>query len=947
MTGFLLLGPVEIHGADGACADPGPGRQRAVLAALVVDAGRWVSMSTLIDRVWGEDVPAQARPSLYAYISRIRRTLKDLVPSDGASTDTPPQLRRGPGGYMLDVPPADVDVLRFRQLVEHARVHNRTDAERVVMLRAALGLWRGEPLAGLAGAWAERTRASCVQERIEATREWAEAELRLGRPAEVIGTLTGQVAEYPLVEPLTVALMRALQLARRGPEALTLYTVLQKRLAQELGTDPGIEAQQAHQAILRDAPVLPTRPATAVVDVIDEPARHHTAPAQLPLRTAAFTGRHTELAVLDNLLAATMEPSSAAVVAVVWGTAGVGKTALAVHWAHAVADRFPDGQLYVNLRGFDPSGVAVTADRTLRGFLEAMGIPAEAIPVDFEARVGLYRSLLARRRVLVVLDNAADADQVRALLPGSAGCLALVTSRNRLTGLVATEGAHPIALDLLSPAEARELLARRIGEHRLTAEPHAVTEIITRCARLPLALAVTIARAAIRPTLSLTRLAADLSAARGSLAALAGDGDDPAADVRRVFSWSYDALGPGAARLFALLGLHLGPEISTPAAASLGGLGLDEVRDALAELSRAHLVTECFPDRYALHDLLRAYAAELARTLDADCEQRPALHRLLDHYVSTAHAADQVLEPYRPRIVPLATGPGTHGVRFTEGADALAWFAAELPVLLAVLRQAADTEMDTHAWQLARGLATYLQRRGTAQDFLTSQHIGLAAARRSSDVTGQAHAHVALAHAHTRLRRLEEAHAHFDLALELFGRTHDVVGQGDTRAAIAAARSLEGRYDTKDHLLQALEDFRTAGHQVGQARVLNNFGWYYATQRDPRALTRCAEALSLLEGTRDGMLQAAAWDTYGYAHHQLGHHDQALACYRRALELFREVGDRFGEVATLTHLGDTHHATDDPEAAARAWRGALDILEGFDQPGTDDLRARLSRIVEG
>ncbi|WP_405724493.1 tetratricopeptide repeat protein [Streptomyces sp. NBC_00028] len=947
MSGFLLLGPVEIRGADGACADPGPGRQRAVLAALVVDAGRWVSMSTLIDRVWGEDVPAQARPSLYAYISRIRRTLKGLVPSGGAGTDTVPQLRRGPGGYVLDVPPADVDLLRFRQLVEQARVQDRTDAERVVMLRAALGLWRGEPLAGLAGAWAERTRGSWVQERIEATRVWADAELRLGRPAEVIGTLTGQVAEYPLVEPLTVALMRALQLAGRGPEALTLYTVLQKRLAEELGTDPGSEAQQAHQAILRDAPVLPARSAAALVEGVAEAALYHTVPAQLPLRTAAFTGRNTELAFLDNLLTATTEPSAAAVVAVVWGTAGVGKTALAVHWAHGVTDRFPDGQLYVNLRGFDPSGAAVTPDRAVRGFLEAMGIPAEGIPVDFEARVGLYRSLLARRRVLVVLDNAADADQVRALLPGSAGCLAMVTSRNRLTGLVATEGAHPIALGLLSPAEAREMLARRIGEHRLTAEPDAVTEIATRCARLPLALAVTAARATIRPTLSLTRLAADLAAARGSLAALAGDGDDAAADVRRVFSWSYDALGPGAARLFALLGLHPGPEISTPAAASLGGLGPDEVRDALAELSRAHLVTECFPDRYALHDLLRAYAAELASTLDADGEQRPAVHRLLDHYVSTAHTADQVLEPYRPRIVRLATGPGVRGVRFTDWADALAWFAAELPVLLAVLRQAADTEMDTHAWQLARGLATYLQRRGTAQDFLTSQHIGLAAARRSSDETGQAHAHVGLAHAHIRLRRLDEAHSHLDQALELFSRTHDLVGQGDTRATIAAAHSLEGHYDTRDHLVQALEDFRTAGHQGGQARVLNNFGWYYATQRDPRALPRCAEALSLLEDTGDGMLQAAAWDTYGYAHQQLGHHNQALDCYRRALELFREVGDRFGEVATLTHLGDTHHATDEPEAAAVAWRAALDILEGFDQPGTDELRARLGRIVDG
>ncbi|WP_232838857.1 AfsR/SARP family transcriptional regulator [Streptomyces geranii] len=394
--------------------DLGPAKQRTVLAALLVDAGRWVAMEMLIDRVWGQDLPAKVRPSLYANIARIRRmpaTPAVRLDADSDAAAAGSRLRRGPGGYLLDVPSGQVDVHRFPLLVKQARAAGRTDADRLLMLREALGLWRGEPLAGLPGAWAKRTRETWGQQRIEAVLAWTEAEFRVGDHTRVISELTDLVAEHPLVEPLTVALMRALQAAGRSPEALACYAGLQKRLAEELGTDPGRETQQVHQAILRGESIH------RVAHGTPSPAQAgigRVAPAQLPMEVRGFSGRRDELA--------------AVVVTAVSGTAGVGKTALAVYWAHRVADRFPDGQLYVNLRGFDPSGAAVTPDQAVRGFLDALGVPAQRIPVGPEARVGLYRSLLAGRRVLMVLDNARDTDQVRPLLPGTGGCLAVVTS---------------------------------------------------------------------------------------------------------------------------------------------------------------------------------------------------------------------------------------------------------------------------------------------------------------------------------------------------------------------------------------------------------------------------------------------------------------------------------------------------------------------------------------
>jgi tetratricopeptide (TPR) repeat protein len=508
------------------------------------------------------------------------------------------------------------------------------------------------------------------------------------------------------------------------------------------------------------------------------------------------------------------------VISAIGGTAGVGKTALAVYWAHRVADRFPDGQLYVNLRGFDPGGSVMDPAEVVRRFLHALGVEPQRLPADLDAQVALYRSYLAGRRMLVVLDNARDTAQVRPLLPGAPTCLVLVTSRNQLSGLVAADGAHPITLDLLLLEEARELLTRRLGADRVAAEPDAVAEIIVHCARLPLALAIVAARAATHPHRPLHTLASEMRETRDRLDMLTTD--DPHTDVRAVFSWSYQALTPEAARLFRLLGLHPGPGISAPAAASLAALPVSRVRPLLAELAGAHLIVEPTPGRYTFHDLLRAYAVEQAHAFDPDQQRHTATHRALDHYLHTAHTAAVLLEPARDLITLTTPQPGVTPEHPADHQQALAWFAAEHAVLLAAVDHAAG-EFDTHT-QLRHALDLH---------------------RQTGDRTGQAHTYLNLA-------RLRERQGHYAEAL--------------------------------DHARQALDPYRAAGDRRGQANALNAVGWLNALLGDhQQALTACQRALTLHQELDDHYGQADTWDSLGYAHHHLGRHAEAIACYQRAL----------------------------------------------------------------
>jgi tetratricopeptide (TPR) repeat protein/DNA-binding XRE family transcriptional regulator len=670
-----------------------------------------------------------------------------------------------------------------------------------------------------------------------------------------------------------------------------------------------------------------------------------TAPAQLPADVAGFAGRTGPLRELDALLDAAVRQPTAVVITAIAGTAGVGKTALAVHWSHQVRGRFPDGQLYVNLRGFDPADTVMAPAEAIRRFLDALAVPPQRIPADPGTQADLYRTLLADKQVLVVLDNARNPDQVRPLLPGAPGCLVLVTSRNQLASLGAAEGAHHLDLDLLTVGEARDLLTRRLGPARVAAEPGPVDEIIALCARLPLALAIVAANAEVRKHQPLAVFAGQLRDSRDRLGVLS-TGDAPATDVRAVFSWSYHTLTADAARLFRLMGLHPGADLSTPAAASLAAGPVERVRALLAELTRANLLTEPTPGRYSYHDLLHAYATHLANTTDTDQQRHAATRRILDHYLHTAHTAARLLQPARDPITLTPPQPGVTPEHPANHEQALEWFTTEHAVLLATVDHATATGLDTHTWQLAWTLWTFLDRRGHWHDYAAIQHAAVAAAGRLADPPVQALAHRYLAGAYIRLGLFNDAHTQLRHALDLATRAGDPAGQANTHHTLAYVWERQGHpVEALDHARQALDLYRAAGHQVGQAQTLNAVGWLHALLGDHRqALTHCQHALTLHQelDNRDG--QAATWDSIGYAHHHLGQHTQAIASYRHALDLRRDLGDRYSEADTLTRLGDTHHTTGDPQAARTAWRQALTILDQLDHPDADTVRTKLDHL---
>jgi tetratricopeptide (TPR) repeat protein len=635
---------------------------------------------------------------------------------------------------------------------------------------------------------------------------------------------------------------------------------------------------------------------------------------------------------------------------VIDGTAGVGKTALAVHWAHRAAARFPDGQLYVNLRGFDPSAAPVAPGEAVRGFLDAFEVPPDRVPDGVAAQAGLYRSLLAGRRVLVLLDNAADAEQVRPLLPGAPGCAALVTSRSQLTGLVAGAGAHPLTLGLPTAAEARDMLAGRLGRDRLAAEPRAVDGIVAACARLPLALAIVAARAAGHPGFDLAALAGELRATRGGLDEFAGD--DLATDVRAVFSWSYRRLSPAAAALFRLLGLHPGPDVGRPAAASLAGVPRGTARRLLAELARAHMVAEPGPGRYACHDLLRAYAAELAAGTDAEPARAAAAERLLAHYVHTADQADRLLNPHRDDPVALSPPPpGAQPEPLAGREEALAWFAAELPVLVAAVRGAigpGDAAGDAERWRLAWSLTRYFSYRGRWHDSVDALSAALQAARLLADPVRQAVAHQLLGCAYVQLGRYPEADAELRAALAAYRGLGDAAGQAHTHRHCAWMLERQQRpAEALDHAQRALDLFRAAGDLRGQARALNAVGWFQAVFGDhEQAIASCRRALELQQEVGDRFGQAEIWDSLGYIQHRLGRHADAVRCYRTAVELYREFDDRYNEADSLAALGDAHSAAGDRAQADTAWRAALELLERLDHPDAARLRGKLSQLSD-
>ncbi|MGN9909662.1 BTAD domain-containing putative transcriptional regulator [Phytohabitans sp. LJ34] len=909
-----VLGPLDVR-LDGRLVRVATGRLQALLAVLAMSAGRAVPPDRLATAVWGEEQPDHARRSVQLYVTRLRRTLGTAA------------IRTRADGYVLVAD--QVDALRFQGLLDAAAAAPDDAGERASLV-AALALWRGAPFDGIRAAWLDRVEGPRLLDRyLAAVERRIDLDLAAGAEGEVVGQLWELTARHPLRERFWEQLMTALYRAGRQADALEAYRRLYRALADELGVAPGAGVRDLHRRILAGDPGLRGPAGRGVASA--------PVPRQLPAAIRGFSGRATSLAGLD---AVARRADEATAIAVISGGGGVGKTTLAVHWAHRTAGQFPDGQLYVDLCGFGPSGHALRPVEAVRGFLEALGTPPTAVPTDLPAQVGLYRSLVAGKRVLVLLDNAADAEQVRPLLPGAPGSVAVVTTRHQLPGLVA-EGAYPVTLDVLTDGEARELLAGRLGRDRVAAEPEATERILAICAGLPLALAIVAARATTSPRHGLAALAAELGEFRTCLDALASA--DAATDPRAVFSWSYCRLGPAAQRLFRLLSIHPGREVGALAAASLAGVPGASVRPVLAELCRAHLLTEHAPGRYSFHDLLRAYAAELLDDHDTAADRRAALRRLLDHFLGTAAAAALLIEPLRDPIAVVPPAPGVTAEPFGKREDALAWLDAERPALLGAVRLAGEGGFDAHAWQLAWSLADFLHWQGRWHDRVATLRTALAAAGRLGDHAEEARAHRCLGLTYTRLERYDEAHAHLRQALKLYLRLNDQVGQVRTHQSLSTVLERQGdHHSALRHAERAMELYAPAGSKAGLGRLLNSAGWCHAQVGDLRqALAHCERAAALAREAGDWVAEAATWDSLGYIRHRLGEHGPALAAYRHALDLRRMIGHRCGEANTLARIGDTQDAIGDRAGARASWRDALAILDDMGEPAANAVRAKL------
>ncbi len=663
-----LLGPIDVT-VGGAVRALAGLRRKSVLAVMGLHVGETVSIHRLIDAVWGQAPPNTAANTLQNHMSYLRSVLdsRDAI------------IARSPG-YLLNLDPDAVDVARAERLIRQSRqsVDHALTAQH---LRSALALWHGPSLADVTDVpWLREQAERLEYLRLDAAQGLVEARLALGEHAAVVPELESLAEQHPFREHLHRQLILALYRAGRQADALAAYQRLRHTIRAELGLDPSPALRELEAAILRQDATLDPPPAAITVTRATG-MTVGVVPAQLPLAASTFVGRHGELSALDAVMSAAdrarAEGTPAVSIAAVSGTAGVGKTTLAVQWAHRAASRFPDGQLYVNLRGFNP-GAVMDPTEAIRGFLEAFGIPARRIPAVAASQAGLYRSVLANKRVLIVIDNARDDEHVRPLLPGAGGCLVVVTSRHQLTGLIATEGAQPLTLGLPSAIDAHAMLTRRLGLQRMAAEPATVADIIDRCARLPLALAITAARLATRPDLPLAALVGQLHDSAAALDPFRGS--DPATDVRAVFSWSYRTLSADAARVFRYLSVAPGPDVGLRAVASLVDLATEQVQPLLDELIQIHLIDEPVPGRYTFHDLLRAYAAEQAARQDSGADRCAAWHRVLDHYLHTGYAAAMLLTPERERIALAPPHPGARVEPLADRDQATAWFAAELSV---------------------------------------------------------------------------------------------------------------------------------------------------------------------------------------------------------------------------------------------------------------------------
>jgi DNA-binding SARP family transcriptional activator/tetratricopeptide (TPR) repeat protein len=934
---FGILGPlrVAVHGRDVVL----PAKQRVLLAALLLRANRVVPMDTLIETLWDDEPPPSARNTVHGYVKRLRQ-----MPPGAAGERI---VTRSPG-YVISVADGELDLDRFTSLRDRARSAAASGdwLGAAGQLREALALWRDEPLADVPSAVLQREEVPGLAElRLLALESRIEADLRLGRHADLVAELHRLASIHPLREQVRGQLMLALYRCGQQAEALAAFRGIDRLLRDELGIAPGPELQKLHRRILAADPGLDASPVPAsTVPAADPAVPGATAaglvppPAQLPPDTTDFTGRDEQVRQLCELLAAApaKDRPGAVVISAVAGMGGIGKTALAVHVAHRLRDRFPDGQLYVSLLGAtSPQEPADVLARLLR----ELGVPDGSIPADEAGRSARYRTLVADRSMLIVLDDARDAAQVLPLLPGSASCAVIVTSRNTLPGL---PGAALLGLQVLSPHEARALFTAIIGRRRAAAEPDAIAVVLASCAGLPLAVRIAASRLASRPGWSIAHLGARLADERSRLAELtAGD-----LAVRASFAVSYEALpadGQEPARVFRLLGLPGSSDLGLPAIAALAGRPAAEVAAALETLADACLAESPAPERFRLHDLLRSYAAELAESTDSEDDRNAALGRMLRWFGGQAVIAGQVLAPARgfPVIVPVqAAAPAA----MTDPAQALDWFETELANLTATTRRAAELGLHDVAAQVALAMWDFFQRTPYVSDWLAVSQAGVRSARRLGDDAVLSWLLNSLGQAHCMLGHFEDSGRCFGEALQIRRHTGDRRGEAVILNSLAVDLFYQDRFEEAlEYLRPALAIHTALDEQRDVGLVLNNIGqMLLELKRHDEALDYLGQALAIVQEIGDRHGEGGTEGMLGDLYRDLSRFDEAVQHYRRAQAAFHDTAREHGDQANVLYgLGSALDSLGRTEQAREAWLTAIPVLDRLGDPRASEIRDRL------
>ncbi|MEU8081943.1 BTAD domain-containing putative transcriptional regulator [Catellatospora citrea] len=899
---FRLLGAVEVRVADRLI--PLSGRQRALLAVLALNAGRVVPAHRLADAIWGEPLPPSHAARIRVLVSEVRKAFS--AAGSGLIVTRPP-------GYLLDTAPGQLDLQTFVDTLAVARAAAGRGDHEAALARydEALALWQGSALDGVTGLFLEAEAARLGELRLLALEDRTSVMLTLGRGAELIAELGSLVAEHPLRERPHGQLMLAFYHSGRRGEALGLYRTLRERLAAELGLEPAPDLQKLHHQLLTGdpaldaAPPVPTPPASAM-----PPAR------QLPARSGLFVGRDAELAQLE---AWSTGPHRLMLVA---GAAGAGKTTLAVHWAHQAAARFPDGQLYCDLKGFQP-GTPMPPSEALPRLLRALGVAGDDIPADLDEQVARYRSVLAGQRLLLILDDAADVGQIRPLLPGEPGCLTIATSRNRLSGLVAMDGAQRLTLGVLAPADSLELLGRTAGRELVAADSAAAAEMTDLCGHLPLALRIAGARLADYPQRGLRWYLDDLAGDRISGLQIA---DDPQASVRAAFASSYAALPAPAQRMFRLLAAApTTAGAAVEAAAAMAAVGTDEAARQLDTLAAAHLLVGLAPGRYGVHDLIREYGAELAAATPS--ERAGALRRLLDFYHRSVVAATAHVATTGTRLPPRAAEPAVRPVAFAQAAEANEWLRAETDNLTAAVDQAAASGLIEQAWYLADALVPVLRQRVSPPEWLSVVESGMAAARSAGDPLGMAAMRCAMAYRWLLNGDYGRAAEQYRLAGDGYRAVGYRPGEASALSGLAVALNRAGRPSEAARVLSAsVLIHRAVGDRAGEAHDLANRGSARRELGDFTGAVRDLDlALPVLREVGNRIGESLALSNLGEVRHQQGRFGEAVALLGRAMAVDRELGAARREAERRYYLGLVHRDAGRLDEAEQELATALDV----------------------